>query len=311
MEQNEPNDTPAAGVPGTSLGRTLREARERLSLSVADVAGQLKFAPRQIEALEADDFQRLPEMTFVRGFVRSYARILQLDAQPLLAALPEVKHAAEPVAPASVEVPFPMVRSMRQQNLIWLAAALLIALFVAGFALWHSSTPQPAEAEPVAKVSSVETPLPLPEHIEIIAASPVAEAGVASSVAAASTVAAVPPAQSSVAAVQPTLKLPVQSAVLAAKPLVQPSQPQLPSTEAAALRLVFDDESWTEIKDKFGKTLSSQINPRGSELRVDGRAPFSLVIGHAAAVRVYLRGKQVGLTDYINSSSEVARLTLE
>ena len=55
----------------------LREARERLGLSVADVAAQIKFAPRQIEALEADDFKHLPEAAFLRGFVRSYAKILQ------------------------------------------------------------------------------------------------------------------------------------------------------------------------------------------------------------------------------------------
>lgn len=316
MEQHEANDTPAASLSGTTPGRTLREARERLGLSVADVAGQIKFAPRQIEALEADDFQRLPEMTFVRGFVRSYAKILQLDAQPLLALLPEAKAVPEQNMPASVEVPFPTAQSARQQNLIWLGAALLIALFVAGFALWHFNTPQPVAVEPVAKVSPVETPLPLPDHVEIIAASPDPDAAAAAS-----------PAKSAVAETQPLPKpvkplvQPVQSPVPAAKPLVQPPQPQpasaKPAVEAVttssdtALRLVFDDESWTEIKDKSGKTLSSQVNTRGSELRLDGRAPFSLVIGHAEKVRVYYRGKQVDLADYINSSSEVARLTVE
>ena len=57
--------------------------------------------------------------------------------------------------------------------------------------------------------------------------------------------------------------------------------------------------------------LSSQINPPGSELNLQGQLPLSLVIGHAAAAHLYQNGKPVDLAPYTNSSSEVARLTLE
>src|SRR3972149_9801138 len=105
MEQlpgnNPAQDGNSAATEATSLGRTLRETREHLGLSVADVANQIKFAPRQIEALEADDFQHLPEAAFLRGFIRSYAKILQLDGQALLAALPESKTGPPELVPAS------------------------------------------------------------------------------------------------------------------------------------------------------------------------------------------------------------------
>jgi cytoskeleton protein RodZ len=82
MEHPSENNSGQGNRPAaTSLGNILREAREKLGLSVADVAGQIKFAPRQIEALEAEDFKRLPEAAFLRGFVRSYAKILHLDAE--------------------------------------------------------------------------------------------------------------------------------------------------------------------------------------------------------------------------------------
>lgn len=352
----ETNDFPAAPPPVITLpGHALREARERLGLSVADVANQTKLAPRQIEALEADDFQHLPEMAFVRGFLRSYAKVLQLDVQPLLAALPQSKTVQEQNVPASVEVPFPSAHSPQRQNLIWLGAALLLSVVVVAFAVWHFTTPQPAKTE----VAQVETPVFLPAQMEVVGASPVPEARTM----AASSVAAVPPAKPAVVSVQPPVQAnkPIaqsaQSSVAAAspakllagtvqtpaaqlpaqssKPVVPLAQPPVPvakppvqapqlqllpakqlaesgtSAQAAVLRIVFDDESWTEVKDKFGKTLSSQVNPRGSELHLDGRAPFSLVIGHAEKVRVYHRGKQVDLTDYINETSEVARITLE
>src|SRR5512142_1691440 len=80
--------TVAAKQPALNVGMALREAREGLGLSVHDIADRIKFAPKQVEALEANDFSHLPEAAFLRGFVRSYARVLQLDEAALIAALP-------------------------------------------------------------------------------------------------------------------------------------------------------------------------------------------------------------------------------
>lgn len=294
LPENGQGDSPAATMPAASLGKALREARERLGLSIADVAHQTKLAPRQIEALEADDFQHLPEMPFVRGFVRSYAKILQLDAQPLLVFLPQTNAPPMPLIPDSVEVPFPSAHSPQQQNLVWLGAALLLAVLVVAFAVWHFTTPfEKSEMTPV------EMPVSLPDKMQIIPASPVAETGEIAPLAA-------PAAQSSV----PAAKTPISQTLpqtQSAKPAAQPDA--APKTDT--LRLAFGEESWTEIMDKNDKILLSQVNPRGSELRVDGQAPFSLVIGHAASARLYYRGKQVDLTPHVSASSEVARLTLE
>ncbi|HNA05291.1 MAG TPA: helix-turn-helix transcriptional regulator, partial [Rhodocyclaceae bacterium] len=70
-----------------SPGAALRSARVARGLSVEEVAHALKLAPRQIEAIEADAFDRLRGLTFARGFVRNYARHLGLDAEPLVAAI--------------------------------------------------------------------------------------------------------------------------------------------------------------------------------------------------------------------------------
>ena len=66
----------------------LRAAREAMGMSLDTVAQQLKLAPRQVTALEEDDFARLPGRTFVRGFLRNYARLVRIDAEKVLAALP-------------------------------------------------------------------------------------------------------------------------------------------------------------------------------------------------------------------------------
>jgi len=171
VAENSPGEGDDSGVPPpVSLGKMLREARERIGLSVADVANQIKFAPRQIEALEADDFQHLPEMTFVRGFVRSYAKILDMDVQPLLEALPQTNAPPMPLIPVSVEVPFPDAHSVNWQNLIWLGITLLLAVMVVAFAVWHYTTPV---SQP--NVAQVEVPVSLPSKMEVIPASPVPE----------------------------------------------------------------------------------------------------------------------------------------
>ncbi|MGB8883579.1 MAG: helix-turn-helix domain-containing protein, partial [Azonexus sp.] len=82
-QQSAPTAEVGSGpVPG--VGARLRLAREMRSLSVSDVALTLKLGPRQVEALENGDWQGLPGQTFVRGFVRNYARMLQIDPTPLM-----------------------------------------------------------------------------------------------------------------------------------------------------------------------------------------------------------------------------------
>src|SRR5450759_3905656 len=342
MMENLPENNSGQGnrptaIPATSLGNMLREAREKLGLSVADVAGQIKFAPRQIEALEAEDFKHLPEAAFLRGFVRSYAKILRLDAETLLASIPQTKMAAVELIPASVGVLFPNAHSLRQQNMIWLGAASLLAVIVVVFALWHFKTPLKQSKEQV-NVAKVETPVELPAEAKTISEplvlkpsmiepispvvpkvkssvaqssaretklqSPVREAKTQSSVREAKTQSSVREAktQSSVR----EAKTPVaKDATVQSENSVTPLG-ALPET--SKLRLVFGEESWTEIKDKDGNIISSQLNPAGSELRVEGNAPFSMLIGHAASVSLYFRGKQVDLKPYINEYSEVAHL---
>lgn len=300
-ENNAAQGGNSEGIPTVSLGRKLREARERIGLSVADVAHQIKLAPRQIEALESDDYGHLPEMAFVRGFVRSYAKILHLDAVPLLEALPQQPEPVAQLMPSSVEVPFPSPLSSQRQNLILLGAALLLAVVVVAFAVWHFTTPQEKTG-----TTQVETPLALPAEMQVIPASPAVETGTMASAVPAASTQAPQPAAAAMSAVRAT-----KSA--AAPAVAQPVKPApLPGAAATGtLRLAFDQESWTEIRDRDGKLISSQINPPGSELRVDGHAPLSLVVGHASSAHLYYKGKPVDLKPHTNATSDVARLTLE
>jgi transcriptional regulator with XRE-family HTH domain len=81
-------------------GALLAAQREAMGWTVEQIADQLKLATRQVKALEAGDYAALPNMAVVRGFVRAYAKVVKIDAAPLVAMI-EVQRADQPrgVAP--------------------------------------------------------------------------------------------------------------------------------------------------------------------------------------------------------------------
>jgi len=83
---DQPLETAATAAP-SSPGRALAAARQARGMTVTEVALRLKFSPRKIEALETDRFDALPGPTIVRGMIRSYAKLVGLDAKPLVEAL--------------------------------------------------------------------------------------------------------------------------------------------------------------------------------------------------------------------------------
>ena len=112
MEAPESSDIEQHEEPkqaGEGVGQVLRAARLERGLDIEDVARQLRFAPRQVTALEEDEYDKLAGGPFLRGFVRNYAKLLQLDEVPLLKLLeqsvpPPTAHVGRP---PSEEIPFP------------------------------------------------------------------------------------------------------------------------------------------------------------------------------------------------------------
>lgn len=323
MTDSEPDTTPdTIGEKPPSVGNILREARTRMGLSVADVAHRIKFAPRQIEALEADDFTHLPEITFVRGFVRSYAKLLQLDPEPLLSALPGTPAPALPLAARALEeVPFPSASEARKPNLIWLGAAALIVVVAVVFFAWSRGSKPSAPATSKSPIAAqVEVP-PAPQQ----PASAVQDTAVFEPVATPPPQAAPQPAQQASKPVQQATKVAEQTsksvqqqaikvteqASKQAQQVTAPdaSQPAASPKRPGIIRMEFDEESWVEIKDKDDRVLISRVYQPGSEESLNGKAPFRLAIGRSSAVRLTYKGKAVDLTQY--SKTGVARLTLE
>lgn len=263
---------------GLSVGSQLRLAREKTGISHAEVAQALKFSLRQIEALEADDFRMLPGVT-MRGFVRSYARFLKLDAELMLSQL----DSALPNAPAEVRPPDNMGIAMPAQGqrefspLVSVALVLLLAALL--MVLWHFFAPSAPRIKTVSGQAGLISPRPSdsPPATNALAGSP-----------------AVPTAGVMAPVVDPAL----------------PPQAEA-STEMAApaLRFSFFDRSWVEVTDANRQLLHSGENPGGSHLVLTGKPPFDLVIGNAGKVKLAYGDRNIDLVPHMRA--EVARLTLE
>lgn len=126
---------PHDGVAG--VGARLRVAREVRHLTVSDVAQTLKLGARQVEALENGDWQGLPGQTFIRGFVRNYARLLQIDPAPLMDLLDNSleKQGDSLHVPTSRPMAMPTGHPRRDRTVVFAGVALVVAALAAYFLL--------------------------------------------------------------------------------------------------------------------------------------------------------------------------------
>ena len=150
-------------------GAILRTRREAQGLSVEDIADILRFSRRQIEALERDDYASLPGSTLVRGFVRSYSKLLKIAPEPLLAAInPEV-----PAATAEVRPPTNIgAADDGQRNLVLpsgrLISIVLVVLALLGVGLYFltaSDSPPPTPASLAPARPAGTTTLAAPSNV--------------------------------------------------------------------------------------------------------------------------------------------------
>jgi len=68
----------------TSIGEKLRLARETRGIALRDISEQTRISMRYLEAIEVDDYRRLPGGIFNRSFVRAYAKHVGYDEQEAL-----------------------------------------------------------------------------------------------------------------------------------------------------------------------------------------------------------------------------------
>lgn len=286
---------PAGPVAAPSFGARLAAAREEAGLSVGEMAGRLRLHVNQVRALESGDLAHLPETAYVRGFIRGYARALNLDPAPLIDDLNRTVGlpASSVVDGMTRTSDYSPVKAAAHEHasrslVLGLAVILLLGLGVVG---WYAMRPLAPEVAASAPAAAPADPVP--------AAAPAAAASSeqpASNDQPASTTPAATPAGTA----EPT--------AVVTEPAPAPSQP-VPDA-AVLLSLSFSGISWVEVTDAKGKVLLSQLAREGDVLQpAGGTPPLNVVIGDAAKASVVVRGERFNLEPFRRAN--VARFSVK
>jgi cytoskeleton protein RodZ len=284
------NPTRAAEGERLTAGAVLSSARRELRWSVGYVARQLKITPQQVEALEADAFDRLPGRVFARGFLRNYALLLGIDPQPLLRSIDR-----DVPRPELTELRAPSETVMREAHARWpLYSALAVFLVVGALAVYEfgfNDDPARRAVPPVVEPEGAgETSAPSSQNADGV------------------------PAQHE-KAMDPT----APRTPSAAETVIARAASEAPAGDARTassgaiaerqLHMKFDQDSWVEIRDGNDKVIFSKLSRAGRQERVTGTPPFNVTVGNARGVRLKYEDKPIDLAPH--TAVTVARLTLQ
>jgi cytoskeleton protein RodZ len=345
VDEDNPSTATQAPAPSPqAAGAMLAQAREKAALSIDTVASQLKLAPRQVRALESGDFASLPGRTFVRGFVRNYARLLDIDTASVLAALPAADDAPGLSHPHLANThrvmgEIPAEHARRRSFAGWAIGLALVAIIAVAVLYEMLRPPWPPVEPAVADKPAASTPRglapaepapnapdgkPLPNPALPAGTGAAPSSGAASGdldAAAATTDSTAQGAAPETAeaasnpqapAVKPVGDMANEAVTAAGSSVAGTTTGQIvsnaPASKASTLQIIFRGTSWLDVKDARGVSVLTMTGNEGATRTIDTAPPFDLVVGNADHVDVIFRGARVDLEAH--AKQNVARLQL-
>lgn len=274
-----------------SVGEILKQRREENSLSISQVAERMRLDPHVIDALEQNDYSSLPAALYVRGYLRGYARLLNIDPEAIIARfnddspseppeiIPEVRH---PTQTSSSDKPV--------KAITYLVTFTMVILIIA----WWQSNFVVRRADPVVDAGEIREAKPpppgLPYSFAIIKHpdSPFYRA---------------PDEDLESAGTEAT---DIGRSEAAPAPEGEIIERGSAGPDRVLIRLSAD--SWIEIFDAAGEKVYVSLARSGDVLSLSGTAPFSVLLGFAQGVSIELNGRPFDPAPY--SRSGIARFTL-
>ncbi|HWC98828.1 MAG TPA: helix-turn-helix domain-containing protein [Candidatus Sulfopaludibacter sp.] len=285
----------------TSIGETLRRERLRRNLDLDQISRELKISPKLLEAIEAEQFEKLPGSVFAKSFVRQYAHFLGLDEEEMAA---EVQRTLQPPAdvPRFVEAGKPLAAPIQvpkveewetvgDRGFSWSSPLTALALFVvamlvcSGVYAWYQKTRQTVLARNPAvvqqSVPAAQLPPP-PAVVEQPAAQqpPPQEAATPSATPSQTAERQAPPPA------QPAPAVPNQSVITKVIPTSNPNAP-------VRVQITATEPSWVLVKGD-GKYIFSGTLDANQTRSVDGARMVEVRLGNAGGVSIVLNGTSIG-----------------
>jgi cytoskeleton protein RodZ len=262
-------------------GPRLKAERERRGLSSQKAADELHLDGWVIDALEAEDYERIGPSVYAKGHLKRYAALLGLPSAEIVAGYESRVQAPKPAAsqPSNVRLrtDAPAVSNLPLPQIAISVAAVLLAIGVLWWRPWHQRTAGPVTASPISANPSAAS----------------SDSATESAADAAAPAAASPSASQALASSQP------------ATPGAAASNPagQAPSAEAEApagagrahLRLSFSADSRVEVHDAAGRRAFAGNGRANSVRTIDGIAPMRVYLGVASGVQLEINNRAVAI----------------
>ncbi|MGU5544835.1 cytoskeleton protein RodZ [Aeromonas veronii] len=301
-------------------GQLLRNAREQLGWTREQVASRIHLRLTLIAAIESDTYDKHTSHTFIRGYLRTYAKLVGIPDETILAAYDKLGL----TPPDNIDMQSFSRRSRQQANdsrlkvVTWLVILVLIALSVAWW--WQSTSRRSAGDEALAATemsASGSTPaepaITPPDGINTAPVEGAAIAPAATDVIAPAVVsdatATLAPASAAVAPsdVSAAVGTATDAAVSGANGTESEEAVVDPAT-APQLKMSFTADCWLDVKDANGKTLFSGLKKANDELVLEGAEPLKFIIGAPMAVKLDYKGQSFDMSRYNNGRT--ARFSL-
>ncbi|MDO6746032.1 RodZ domain-containing protein [Gilvimarinus sp. 1_MG-2023] len=277
-----------------SVGQTLVEARTRKGLTCEQVAQELNVQLDKLRALEEDNFDQLFSPVFVRGYIRSYAKLMKIDGEPLVAQYDAAHKVEDQPLPQSESLNVKIKTNTPKWPLRLLVIVVIIALWV--FAYWYFADASDSSIQPQQNnMAHTNTP-------ETSVQSPTSEPAQAEAESALDNERMGQPTADLVDVSETAVNQAIENdstdsqamASLATEPaLATVTENAQPDT----LQLAFEHDCWVNVTDATGDVLVAALQEAKTQLVVDGVGPFDITLGNASGVSVVMNSLPVTVPD--------------
>lgn len=284
-----------------STGAILKEAREKLGFSLEELSEQIRVPLNVLEAIEIDKVPKnLPE-TFIRGYIRSYARKVEVDEAIVLQEVETVAAINKTTSQSQSGMQSFSRRTRRkasEKRLVYFSWFMVIAVIIA-FVVWWLQDSEKSDYAPVVETQPVVVPKVKAEQT----VAPAEEVAIDNVVAQEVGAVEVPSSQNEViAGDQPVELTDEQKAIVADN-----GEPD----EAGFLKveMKFDNECWVEVYDIAGERIAVGNKPAGYLMTLNAQGPLNVLLGNPVGVSVWINGKVYDMSQL--PRNRVARFELE
>ena len=283
-----------------SIGDILRQARESMGLSIGDVSSLLHISDEYVHGLENNQFDVMPAPIYVKGYIRNYAKLVQVEGEELVQAYTKFIQESGNEPKTSEELVSLSPELPKSIELRWIGFGALILIFVIVFATFSTGNKTNGffpddliSSDGKESILDLETPdtenvaddfiqveengKPLPKDS--------------------------PSSESLDNTLDASQKID-ESLILTDKSIDQPVK------GSDTLFMFFNGECWVSVKDAHDFEIYASLKKAGDSLELSGVAPFEVLLGAAAVVNLNFNGKTVALEPFTRKDSGTAVVRL-